>query len=260
MKVRAAERFAAHGVALAVTSNSEALLQRAEPFLPPLRSPLSRGRVRRLFQLSEKTAPDGHTLFSLDVGGPVVSSPDVHKVLRALEWELHSFLAQTARDRIFVHAGVVEWQQKAIVVPGRSFSGKSTLIAALVRAGCAYLSDEYAILDARGSCHAHPRRISLRVNGRIEQKTAEELGGRTRYEPLPLGSVLVTRYHQGASWQPSRLSSGQTVLALFQHTLAARTRTHEVLTTLRASTVGIEAWRGVRGDVSEFVDAILSAH
>jgi len=72
--------------------------------------------------------------------------------------------------------------------------------------------------------------------------------------------VLVTRYCHGATWQPSPLSSGQTVMALFQHTLAARTRTSEALAVLRASTVGIEAWRGVRGDVSEFVGAILSRH
>lgn len=259
MKTLAAERFVAHGVRIAVTSDSEDLLRKAAPFLPPVRSVVPEGRVERRFHLSQQNETDGPPVFSLDAAGrPISASPDLRKVLSALEWEVHLFLAHRAKDRIFVHAGVVEWRRKAIVVPGRSFSGKSTLIAALVRAGCPYLSDEYAILDSTGLCHAHPRHLSLRVDGRVEQRTAEELGGHTRYEPLTVGSVIVTRYRSGATWQPSRLSSGETVMSLFQHTIAARSRSREALAALRASTIAAEAYRGVRGEVSEMVEAILS--
>jgi hypothetical protein len=253
------ERFVAHGVALAVTSHSAALLQQAEPYLPPVRSPLPEGRVQRVFSLSETRSPDGRPVFSLRAGGrPIVSSPGVRRVLSALEWEVHLCLAERARDRIFVHAGVVEWKRKAIVVPGRSFSGKSTVVAAFVRAGCAYLSDEYAIFDPAGTCHPHPRRLSLRVDGRVEQRTAEDLGGRTHYEPLPVGCVLVTRYQRDARWQPSALSTGETVMALFEHTLAARSRAAEALAVLHACAIGVDTWHGARGDVAEFVEAILS--
>ena len=57
----------------------------------------------------------------------------------------------------------------------------ATLVAELVKAGCGYLSDEYAVLDSHGACHAYPRRLSLRMAGRIETRTAEELGGRKAY-------------------------------------------------------------------------------
>ncbi len=259
MRVLATDRFVTHGVPIAVTSDDEEMLDSARWFLPPLRTTLTGGRVLRRFHLSRVSGPDGQTLFGLHgAGKSIASSANLHKVLNALEWEVHLFLAQRARDKIFVHAGVVEWNRKAVVVPGRSFSGKSTLVAALVRAGCAYLSDEYAILDSKGVCHAHPRRLSLRVNGRVEQHTAEELGGRTQYEPLQVGSVIVTRYRQGSEWKPSRLSTGQAVMALLQNTVAARSRTGEALAVLRASMTEVEAYRGARGEAAEAVRAILS--
>jgi hypothetical protein len=251
-------RFESHGVRIAVTGDSDATLDAAQQYLPPLRTPLSEGRAHREFRLASATQPDGTCAFSLhSAGRAVASSSSLRQVLRALEWEVSLVVAQRARDRIFVHAGAVEWKGKALIVPGRSFSGKSTLVAQLVRAGCAYLSDEFAILDSNGACHAYPRSLSLRVAGSIEQRTAEELGGHTRLEPLPVGFVVVTRYRQGAVWQPTRLSAGEAAMALLQHTVAARARTREVLAVLGASIAGAEALAGVRGDAAQFVNELL---
>ena len=82
-----------------------------------------------------------------------------------LESHLQLYVAEWARRRIFVHAGVVGWRGRAILVPGRSFSGKTALIAAFVRAGATYYSDEYAVLDAKGRVHPYPRRLSIRSEG-----------------------------------------------------------------------------------------------
>jgi hypothetical protein len=252
-------RFESYGVRIMVTSDRADTLAAAASFLPPLRTSTAKGRAHRRFHVTSTTAPDGQTLCSLHRAGRVLtSSISLQNVLAALEWEVSLFVAQRAHDRIFVHAGAVEWQGKAIVVPGRSFSGKSTLVAQLVRAGCAYLSDEYAILDSTGACHAFPRRLSLRVAGGVERRTAEELGGRTRCEPLPVGCVLVTRYQQHASWQPLRLSSGEAAMALLQNTVAARARSREVLSVLRAATVSADAFKGARGDAAELVCALLA--
>lgn len=255
-------RFASHDVRVAVTSDSAETLDAALPFLPPLRAELGDAEddVQRTFHLSTAPHPDGKTRFSLQAGErALASSPELAPVLRALEWQVSLYVAQQARDRIFVHAGVVEWNGKALVVPGRSFSGKSTLVATLVRAGCAYLSDEYAILDSTGTCHAHPRRLALRIPGGFEQRTAEELGGRTHREPLPVGAVVVTRYREGATWQPLRLSSGQAAMALLQHTVVARARAEEALSVLSASTANVEALEGVRGDAAQLVSALLAS-
>src|SRR5262245_4147876 len=62
--------------------------------------------------------------------------------LRSFEDLLHEFeshvqltVAEYAPRRIFVHAGVVGWKGRAIVIPGTSFSGKTSLVTELIRAG-----------------------------------------------------------------------------------------------------------------------------
>ena len=51
---------------------------------------------------------------------------ELGSLCEAFETDLQLYVAQAARHRVFVHAGVVGWQGQAIVIPGRSFSGKST--------------------------------------------------------------------------------------------------------------------------------------
>ena len=67
-------------------------------------------------------------------------------------------VANYAPDRVFVHAGVVAWRGRALVLPGTSFAGKTTLVAELVRAGAIYYSDEYAVLDEQGRVHPYSAR------------------------------------------------------------------------------------------------------
>jgi len=57
---------------------------------------------------------------------------------------------------------VVAWRGRAILLPGRSYVGKSTLVMELVRAGAVYYSDEYAVLDARGRVHPFAQPVALR--------------------------------------------------------------------------------------------------
>ena len=67
---------------------------------------------------------------------------NLDEVIRALQTDLQLFVATEALSRLFVHAGVVGWRGRAILVPGTSFSGKTTLVAAMVQAGASYYSDE----------------------------------------------------------------------------------------------------------------------
>jgi hypothetical protein len=53
----------------------------------------------------------------------------LHSVLQ----EIDQTVSQRSRRLLFVHAAVVGWRGRAIVIPGRSLAGKSTLAAALVR-------------------------------------------------------------------------------------------------------------------------------
>ena len=69
---------------------------------------------------------------------------------RALAAHAELFVAERAPDHLFVHAGVVGWEGRAIVMPGASFAGKTTLVQAWLEAGATYYSDEFAVLDRAG--------------------------------------------------------------------------------------------------------------
>jgi hypothetical protein len=154
---------------------------------------------------------------------------------------------------------VVAWRGRAIVIPGRSFSGKSSLVAALVRAGATYYSDEYAVFDARGRVHPFPAPLSLRgADGeRPTRHPPESLGRRPGTRPLPVGRVAVSPYRQGARWRPRRLTPGQGVLALLANTVPARERPAAALAALQRAVVAAPVLKGARGEASEVAGVLL---
>jgi hypothetical protein len=176
-----------------------------------------------------------------------------------LESDLQMFVAEWARRRIFVHAGVVGWRGQAIVIPGHSLSGKSTLVAALVRAGATYYSDEYAVFDAQGCVHPYARRLSLRTEnfGRPVRCDPETLGGRRGAKPLPVGLIAVSQYQSGASWRPRQLSPGQAALALLANTVPARRRPEAALAALQPVVSCAAALKGRRGEADETAAVLL---
>ena len=132
------------------------------------------------------------------------------RCLRAFEADVQLHVAEMAPDRVFVHAGVVGYRGRGILLPGRSFAGKSTLVAELVRAGAEYYSDEYAVLDSAGGVHPYPRPLSIRQAGGpgvTKQPVAPWAGARDD-APLPVGLVVVSKFRSGGEWRPQRLSPG----------------------------------------------------
>ena len=82
--------------------------------------------------------------------GLSVSGPYDPETFRAAASRIELLVAAALPDRVAVHAGVVAFAGRAVVIPGPSHSGKSTLVQALVEAGATYLSDEFALLDEAG--------------------------------------------------------------------------------------------------------------
>lgn len=176
----------------------------------------------------------------------------------AADVQLH--VAERAARRVFVHAGVVGWGGRAIVLPGRSFSGKTTLVLELVRAGATYYSDDYAVFDARGRVHPFPRQLSIRENGAHAQERhpIEALGGVAGELPLPVGLVAVTEYDaRVAGWRPRRLSAGHGVLELLGHAPAARRKPEAALATFERVTGTALVLKGRRGEAKRVAASIL---
>lgn len=87
-------------------------------------------------------------------------TPDLGNLLDRIQKHLERTIAEHSATHLFVHAGVVGWRGKTILLPGRSCTGKSTLVRALLRHGATYFSDEFAVIDSRGLIHPFPRSIS----------------------------------------------------------------------------------------------------
>lgn len=184
----------------------------------------------------------------------------VESVARALDvvvTDLQRTLAHRADGLVFVHAGVVAWRGRALVLPGRSRSGKSELVAALVRAGADYLSDEFAVFDRDGRVHPYARPIALRRADGAQRVAPEALGGRPARRPLRPGLIAFLRYAEGSRGRTRRLSSGQAVLGLLRHSVAARRRLPLVRSVLVPIASAVSAVSGVRGEADAEAAALL---
>ncbi len=172
---------------------------------------------------------------------------NLDEVLEAFEADVRLAVAAAARRRVFVHAGVVGWCGRAIVLPGRSCGGKTTLAAAPVRAGATYYSDEYAVIDAQGRVHPFAKPLSVRDGSLIRKRPVEEFGGAVGTAPLPVGPISFSTYRPGAHWRPVPLSAGHGLLALISHTVPVRRRPRATLAALQKAVAVGSVFRGGRG-------------
>lgn len=182
------------------------------------------------------------------------------EALEALDADLQLYVAEETTQRLFVHAGVVSWRGRAIVMPGMSYTGKTSLVAAFVRAGATYYSDDYALFDTEGRVHPYARPLALRqgLDERQQRVPVEALGGMAGTKPLPVGLVLVTHYKPGARWRPRPLTQGQAVLALLANTVPARRQPELALSTLGHVVAHAHLWKSARGDADAVVDTVFN--
>lgn len=256
--------FTSYGVRVGVRVNSPEALALVQDYFPPGWKPARSHVVERLYSLvlgQGDGAGRGARRFSLfyrDLAR-LARTKDLEEALALFESDLHLHVATEARSRVFVHAGVVGWKGRALVVPGRSLSGKTTLVAELVRAGATYYSDEYAVLDARGRVHPYPRPLQIRAaeTGRQSRHAVETLGGRAGRGPLPVGLVVLAQFRQGAKWRPRRLSAGRGVLELLSQTVSARNRPERAFAALRQVATRALILKGARGEAAELAHQLL---
>ena len=252
-----------YGVRIGVRSNDPATLGRVLGLLPGEWEKVDRPVVDRVYSIlvGGMGARANVRRFNLLYGDHVrlARSLDMDTVLEAFDSDLRIFIAEFAKHRVFVHAGVVGWKGKAIVIPGRSFTGKSTLVAELIRAGATYYSDEYAVFDSRGRVHPFSKPLELRQEGNHKQSKIDigEMGGQSGTKPLEVGLVLMTQFKDGARWRPRKLTPGKGVLQLLCNTVSARRDPQRALETLERVAAQAEVLQGVRGQATEMVPALL---
>ncbi|MFN2500515.1 MAG: hypothetical protein ABR530_00710 [Pyrinomonadaceae bacterium] len=255
-------RFESFGVKIRIDSNLKDMITEAEAvsrraLLGNVVETAEGGDFDHHFRL-EKT----DDLFTLIQNEERIASDHLRpRFFKFFDSILRVAVGEYAIDRVFIHAGVVGWKGKAILIPGDSFTGKTTLVAELVRSGAVYYSDEFAILDADGLVYPFARPLGMRKDDRTHtpyELTAEDLHGTFGTEPIQVGMVLLTSYAADEVWCPKMLSAGEGVLQMIPFTLSIRHRpkfTMEVLNNIAGRAI---ITSGRRGTVEIFAKTLLN--
>lgn len=250
-------QFEAFGVAAEVAYGGPELEAQVREVLPPGWAPARGASSAGRFVLEQGRSGNYAVSFC---DRPLIEGATLDVALGLLDSEIRLLVATMAPELIFVHAGVVALDRRALLVPGQSFTGKTTLVRALVEAGATYYSDEYAVLDRDGMVHPYPRRLSIRATGSspAEEPHVRELGGVAGESPADVATVAITRYRAGESWNPQPLSNGAGALALLENTVPARARPQDALQVISRALRRARVLTGDRGEANEAVNALLA--
>ena len=182
---------------------------------------------------------------------------------------LRQHIAENAPDHVFIHAGVVAVNGAAIVIPGKSFSGKTTLVAELVDRGATYYSDEYAVVGDDGLIQPFAQPLSLRTPDSAGARAGRQAGGRaggrdrvpipheqTGRDPIRAGVILVTSYDPGAEWEPTPGTAAEGASALFENTVQAGLRPRQAMRAVSQVARGVAVFTGARGEARQLADVL----
>lgn len=171
-------------------------------------------------------------------------------------------ISEFSEGTVFLHAGVVGWKGKAIVIPADSGQGKTTLVIELVKNGAEYYSDEYAVLDENGLVHPFTRDLSVRQEGSFWSEKdgipVEEFGGKRGTEPLPIGLLVLTEYREEAEWKPEFVTVGNGILEAICHTIPLRINPEFSLNVLKNALSRAIIIKSPRPSAAETAKNILS--
>jgi len=251
--------FESYGVSVTISSNRQEMIDEAAAVarvsLLGLVKVIRKKNVDLHFQLDRV----GRRYIFIQNGEEITWGTSRKKFFKFFDSVIRASIGEQTTDWVFVHAGVVGWNGKAILLPADSFKGKSTMVAELVRRGAVYYSDDFAILDKGGLVHAFPRPLSLRTEEFGEYKlTVDSIGGVPATGPMPVGLVLLTEYRKNAKWAPVVFSAGNGALEMIPFTLTFRKQPELSLRVLNNIASRAIIASSPRGNANDFADVILN--
>jgi hypothetical protein len=244
--------FESFGFVGEVVTEDPALLEAVPAFLPPD---------------SRRVELEPHAVFKLSSAGVItINGNEVHRVtdpsvaLAALGSVVRHQLASKAPTHVFIHAGVVEIDGWGIVIPGATFSGKTTLVAELLGLGAAYGSDEYVVVNQDGMIEPFAQPLSVRSRGGAGPTERVAVPAcRVASEPIRARMIVITRYRAGAKWQPAQCPSSEGAFALLEHTVCAYRQPQLALGAAGRLASGALVLSGDRGEAAETAEALIDA-
>jgi len=143
-----------------------------------------------------------------------------------VESDLGLFAAERVSDRVAVHAALALVDGRAVVLPGRSFAGKTTLGLALAAEGAVLASDEYALVDpATGLVTGWPRPARVRMSGGDSRREPVAAA----IPPTPVALVALLRFDAALvdaerAVEVAPLTRADAVVRVLDETVCARSR------------------------------------
>jgi hypothetical protein len=211
---------------------------------------ISPTKTNHLFTFAPE--PSNERLFSVKRGGSrKASAPQaLASALKTLQKEIYLCVAEHAKDHVFIHAGVIVWKNHAVVFPGSSHAGKSTLVWALVQEGALYYSDEYAVFDKKGYVQPFTIPISLRLDDGGRRMVMPDIVGYGRRTPH---LIVFARYQPAATWRPRQVSPASAMMQLIRHSIAIRSNPGLVIPVLKHVSMQSKTFTGVRGESEQIL-------
>jgi hypothetical protein len=197
------------------------------------------------------------------------------RILEFTLWDISTKAIGSDHGCLAVHAAAASWRGSGIVMPAPPDSGKSTLVAGLTRAGCAYLSDEAALIEpATALLQPFPRslwlaRPSLEAvfpgeAGRAEWSTGREFHVRpTDLRPRAVGRpcrvrmVIAPRFERGAPTRLEPITRAEAVMTLARNTFHLDRFGGSAIELLGRVAGGAACHRLVYGNLSDAVGAVM---
>lgn len=198
-----------------------------------------------------------------------------------LEWGMNWCIANHAHHFLILHAGVVERDGQAIVMPATQGAGKSTLTAALAYNGWRLFSDELALISpVTGEVSPVPRPINLKnasigiiddyIGGGVFSREAKDTTKGTvallrppkdsvarMHEPAPIGAMVFPQYQAGADTCVRPITADLAFREALKHSFNYHVLGHEGFELLYTLFSGTPAYTLVYSDF-ESVNAALT--
>jgi hypothetical protein len=191
---------------------------------------------------------------------PIASAARPDGLLRELIDCLDTGLVRHLKNLHAIHAGAVLVGDQALLFPGSSHSGKSSLVAELLRRGAVCLSDEYALIDTAGRVHAYPRVLLLRNGGAAQTPVRPEecnAGSRVASDPASVGWILSIRYASEKGWDLASVPQSDALMSLLQNTPHVLAQRPQMVEPFKRAVAGAKCFAGTRGEAAEAVDEIM---
>jgi hypothetical protein len=177
--------------------------------------------------------------------------------LTAIQNKIQLTLALTAPPKMyFFHAGAVSFENIGIIITGKSFTGKTTLVKEFIKNGAKYYSDDCAVLDSEGYLHPYPNPLAVREADGRNFLSAEFFGAETGIEPVRLEYILITEYQKNAVWNPQAVKPGEGGFKLLEHffyRMSVRRKPTETLEFLAKLTQQAKVFKSPRNEAKAVV-------